>query len=61
MFPEMTEDYDSIDEAHEIWETLHTLLNEMVFAMIDAAKLNTEQEEYVINKLHEEHRYWRDL
>lgn len=49
------------EKAHQIWQRLHELLNQTAFAMIDAANLTAEQEEYVIRKLHEEHRYWRKL
>lgn len=48
------------DKAHAIWERLHDVLNSTVFAMLDSADLTAEQEEYIINKLHEEHRYWRN-
>jgi len=47
------------ETAHELWNMLHNALNDTVFAVIDAAALNAEQEEYIINKLHEEHRFWR--
>ena len=50
---------DKIDKAHEVWEQLHDLLKQVAFTVIDAANLDDEQEEYVINKLHEEHRFWR--
>ena len=50
---------DRIDEAHALWETLHTIINSVVFSAIDAAGFDVEQEDYIVNKLHEEHRYWR--
>lgn len=55
----MTE--EQADKAHWTWQHLHELLNQTVFAVIDVAELTAEQEEYVIRKLHEEHRYWRKL
>lgn len=55
----MNNDYDELDKAHEVWEKLHELLKQVAFTVIDAAELNDYQEQYVINKLHEEHRFWR--
>jgi len=54
----MTE--EQADEAHAIWVRLHDVLNSVVFAMLDSANLTLDQEDYIINKLHEEHRYWRN-
>ena len=56
---EVAEGPDRIDEAHALWELLHTIINNVVFSAIDAAGFDAEQEEYIVNKLHEEHRYWR--
>ena len=56
---ECADDSDRIDEAHALWELLHTIINSVVFSAIDAAGFDAEQENYIVNKLHEEHRYWR--